>query len=110
MLLVTLNRIKGHGRMLEKLIRSACNSFFLRQRTVSLTNTTPSSIELAHKLREISELGLYLHIPFCRQICPYCPYNKELHEPETAAAYAEALKKEMDFYADLIGKTPVTSL
>jgi len=22
--------------------------------------------------------GLYLHVPFCRSICPYCPYNNEL--------------------------------
>jgi oxygen-independent coproporphyrinogen-3 oxidase len=27
----------------------------------------------------VGELGIYLHIPFCRQICPYCPYNKEIY-------------------------------
>ena len=94
--LATANRIKGHRRMLEKLIRGACNSIFLRQRTIALTNDIPSPEVIARKLQDIPEIGLYLHIPFCRQICPYCPYNKELYDQETASAYAGALVKEMD--------------
>lgn len=40
-------------------------------------------------------LGIYVHIPFCRSICDYCPYCKELYREETAEAYVEALKKEI---------------
>ena len=55
-------------------------------------------------------LGIYLHIPFCHQICPYCPYNKELYHPETARRYTGAVIKEIDSYARLVGDIPITSL
>ena len=96
--------------MFKKLIRNSCNSIFLKQTTISLTNDIPSAELLARKLQDLPELGLYLHIPFCRRICPYCPYNKELYDPETASAYASAMVREMDFYAGLIRSKPITSL
>ena len=37
------------------------------------------AFSLASHFQDIDSFGLYLHIPFCRQICPYCPYNKELY-------------------------------
>jgi len=57
----------------------------------------------------IDSLGLYLHIPFCRQICPYCPYNKELFQADLAERYAEAILKEIDRYAAIVGDLPITS-
>jgi len=96
--------------MLEKLIRNACNRIVLGQRTIALTNNIPSPEVIARKLQDIPEMGLYVHIPFCRRICPYCPYNKELYDHETASAYAGALVKEIGSYAALIGNKPVTSL
>lgn len=45
-----------------------------------------------------AEYGLYLHVPFCRSICPYCPYNKVLLRRGMAAPYFEALRKELDLY------------
>ena len=96
--------------MFKKLIRNSCNSIFLKQTTISLTNDIPSAELLERKLQDLPELGLYLHIPFCRRICPYCPYNKELYDPETASAYASAMVREMDFYAGLIRSKPITSL
>ena len=26
-----------------------------------------------------SNINLYVHLPFCRQLCPFCPYVKEGH-------------------------------
>ncbi len=46
-------------------------------------------------------LGLYLHIPFCMSICPFCPFVKYLWTEEKEEAYVEALKKEMALYAKL---------
>jgi len=74
-----------------------------------LENKIPAYESLARKFQDISEFGLYLHIPFCRQICPYCPYSKEIYQPEAAEAYTGAVKKEIDFYSGLFGAKPVTS-
>ena len=24
----------------------------------------------------LQHAGLYLHVPFCRNLCPFCPYNR----------------------------------
>jgi len=74
-----------------------------------LANRIPGYESLEKKFQDINELGLYLHIPFCRQICPYCQYNKEIYHPEAAAMYTEAVKKEIDLYSGLFNKKPVTS-
>jgi coproporphyrinogen III oxidase-like Fe-S oxidoreductase len=74
-----------------------------------LANRTPGYESLERKFQDISEFGLYLHIPFCKQICPYCPYNKEIYQSEAAGMYTSAIKKEIDFYSGLLGDKPVTS-
>ena len=35
-----------------------------------MKNRIPSPDELDAKFQDIDELGVYLHIPFCEQICP----------------------------------------
>lgn len=44
--------------------------------------------------------GLYLHIPFCRAICPFCPYNKVLYESARATRYFDDLDRETSMYLD----------
>lgn len=65
--------------------------------------------DLTECFQNMDELGLYLHIPFCRQICPYCPYNKEIYQSGVAEAYAKAMMREIDLYAELVGKIPITT-
>jgi len=65
--------------------------------------------DLPHRFEGIDRLGLYLHVPFCRQICPYCPYHKELFQTGLAERYAEAVLKEIDRYSAIVGGLPVTS-
>ncbi|MEI8344440.1 MAG: coproporphyrinogen-III oxidase family protein [Candidatus Omnitrophota bacterium] len=54
--------------------------------------------------------GLYLHIPFCRSLCPYCPYNKILYDRSTAESYVEAVCKEIELAARRIGRQKFESL
>jgi len=42
--------------------------------------------------------GLYVHVPFCRSICPYCPYNKVLYRAGAVARYFDALRAELRIY------------
>ena len=44
---------------------------------------------------------LYIHIPFCDQLCPYCSFVRVEFEPGLAARYFEVLKKEIRTYASL---------
>lgn len=40
-------------------------------------------------------LGLYVHIPFCRSICPFCPYYKTLYRRELVPGFVAALEREI---------------
>ncbi len=40
-------------------------------------------------------LGLYIHIPFCNNICPYCDFTKTVSTSERKNSYIEALCREM---------------
>ncbi len=65
--------------------------------------------------RDASGLGLYVHIPFCRSICSFCPYCKVVYRQEQAKAYVEALLKEIimvgnDHHNSAVAKKVVTSL
>jgi coproporphyrinogen III oxidase-like Fe-S oxidoreductase len=44
---------------------------------------------------------LYLHIPFCEELCPYCSFNRIRLDEELALRYFRALKEEMRRYRDL---------
>lgn len=49
-------------------------------------------------------LGLYLHIPFCRQRCHFCAFYLELHREATAEAFLRALHTELRLYeTEMIG-------
>jgi coproporphyrinogen III oxidase-like Fe-S oxidoreductase len=42
---------------------------------------------------------LYLHVPFCEQLCPYCSFHRVRLESDLAARYFGALRAEMRAYA-----------
>ena len=92
--------------MLEGFIRSHLRSILTKEKNIVLEQKIPL---LERSFQDIDELGVYLHIPFCEQICPYCPYNKEIYDPDVARRYTRAVKREIDIYSDLIGNKPVTS-
>lgn len=48
------------------------------------------------------EIGLYIHIPFCKEKCFYCDFNSSSNWGNHIPAYFDALKKEMLFYKDLL--------
>lgn len=92
--------------MLNGVVRSHLRGLLTKERQLRFRRRIP---RLDRHFQEIQELGLYLHIPFCDQICPYCPYNREIYDPSVARRYAKAVKAEIDLYSDLLGSTPVTS-
>ena len=47
--------------------------------------------------------GLYLHIPFCRYVCPYCDFNVYARQNDLIPAYLRALSGELELLADAMG-------
>ena len=41
---------------------------------------------------------LYIHVPFCESLCPYCSFHRVRFEPDRAQAYFRALRQELRLY------------
>lgn len=60
---------------------------------------------------KLEDLGLYVHIPFCRSLCSFCPYCKEKYNKQRADSYKIALLKEIDIACkNMRSKKQATSL
>ncbi|MDY6985468.1 MAG: coproporphyrinogen-III oxidase family protein [Candidatus Thermoplasmatota archaeon] len=57
---------------------------------------------LKNSLNHNAEVGIYLHIPFCKSLCPACPYVKNLWDEKLVNSYLEALKQEIRMYGELL--------
>lgn len=45
--------------------------------------------------QECDNLGLYVHIPFCKSICSFCPYCKVKYNSDLANKYVDSLIQEI---------------
>lgn len=63
-----------------------------------------------HWPNQLSSPGLYLHVPFCKNLCPYCPYNRVEYDEDLFTAYQRAVKQEIDLYASRLHGRSFTSL
>ena len=43
---------------------------------------------------------LYIHIPFCESLCPFCSFHRVKFKPAKASAYFQALRQELRVIAD----------
>jgi len=60
---------------------------------------------------EHERLSLYLHVPFCRDLCLYCGcHTKATHRQAPLDAYAASLTGEVGLVADRIGLRKVSHL
>lgn len=55
-------------------------------------------------------LGLYIHIPFCARVCPYCDFNVYARQERLIPAYVEALVREMDLLHERLGSVAVMTI
>jgi oxygen-independent coproporphyrinogen-3 oxidase len=44
--------------------------------------------------------GLYIHVPFCTSVCPYCDFAVTIAGEERRAAWAVGVVREAELYAD----------
>jgi coproporphyrinogen III oxidase-like Fe-S oxidoreductase len=43
---------------------------------------------------------LYLHVPFCESLCPYCSFNRVVFDIDLCRGYHASLRKEIQLYRD----------
>ena len=59
----------------------------------------------------IPPLSLYVHLPWCVRKCPYCDFNSyEVKGGLPDEAYVDALLRDLDSEAELVGTRPVQSI
>lgn len=65
--------------------------------------------DLAAPTEPDGPFGVYVHIPFCRHICPYCDFNTYAGLEQLAPTYVDALCQEIDRWAgDFAGREAVS--
>lgn len=58
------------------------------------------------------DIGLYIHVPFCRQRCHFCAFYLEIARGERIKAFSSALTREIELYRlqDLFAGRPLKSI
>lgn len=74
---------------------------YARKKNESYLQFAPSaSITIPRRSGDIPTL-LYIHVPFCEELCPYCSFNRVTFQEGLARSYFAALRKEIIMYKEL---------
>ena len=64
----------------------------------SVAESSRASSSARTNLRESAVPHLYIHIPFCLQVCPYCSFYKEIAGPGKADPLVDAVVREAELF------------
>src|SRR5918995_1502139 len=56
------------------------------------------------------EFGIYIHIPFCSHICPYCDFNTYAGQSARIPAYVEAIQRDAAHWGKEFAGRSATSI
>ena len=79
-------------RMLTQVMR-ACTKNYLKLEPTADTHMPPPAPGQAYML--------YMHVPFCERLCPYCSFNRFPFSEDRARPYFANMRKEMMMLRDL---------
>jgi len=84
----------GLGRISKRIEKSFSTTF--RREKESLVK------QQIHDTFVDEKIGIYIHFPFCRGLCPACPYVREIGNEEKIRHYLSALKTEIKMVGNLL--------
>jgi menaquinone C8-methyltransferase len=82
------------------LIERFITSIARKMNAQSLRFGTGADLAVPSMAEEMDRL-MYIHVPFCEELCPYCSFNRVAFREELARPYFDALRKEIRTYRDL---------
>lgn len=74
---------------------------YLKKMTGQYLRLAPAGVHALPPPGETKGQTLYLHIPFCESLCPYCSFNRFLFEEARARSYFQKLWREMEMVKEL---------
>jgi len=76
-------------------------TFFARKENSRYLQFSPSASLLLPPKEDDVPILLYLHVPFCEELCPYCSFHRVLFQKSLAQDYFSALRQEIKLYKEL---------
>ncbi len=77
---------------IDRFISSYVRRFYQRRMVLDL------SVGVSPKFQTDKNYLLYIHIPFCESLCPFCSFHRVLFKKDKVEQYFSALKKEILHY------------
>ena len=80
----------------ERILTNLIHAMTEHHLTLKPTDETTMPAPLPHQ-----KYMLYMHVPFCERLCPYCSFNRYPFREEIARPYFASMRKEMLMLKDL---------
>ena len=74
---------------------------YARKKSSAYLQFSPSSPLSIPLKKDHTPTLMYLHVPFCEELCPYCSFHRVVFKEGLARDYFRALRKEITMYKKL---------
>jgi len=81
------------------IVEPILNRFYRKKMRAAIAFDQTGSFDVpVRSEKDLDDYLLYVHIPFCETLCPYCSFHRYAYEKNIADRYFDALQKELKMY------------